>query len=401
MIRNDIKLTEIEKEKLFGKHGLEFTGYLSGKVGDEELVMNEKTGEIMDYYFDDSTDEWIDLSEFKVLENKKIKINSGLYEFNIKTYKLRNKITKKEKTERITDQKIKITTLSLNNKSFNVSYHRLICSLKPNINPKERCVVDHINHDSLDNSINNLHWVTILENTLNKVKPEKRIRYYSYKDLEHITPDKIYNSEEELIKDGYFPENIYRSIKENKPYKGLYWDKENIKLTSYLDHLGLKYSDIEDKDFIFNPIFGIHVNTKLGLFKFKQNKITCGSIGARTRTYRITINKKYYIASRVIMSTILGCIELNGDLIVDHINTDPQDNRGCNLKVGTQKDNMNNLNTKKKFQKHLINKDGKIFDSIKEAALYYKKAKFHFIDRYVKTGFDGLSFYEENAEIKE
>ena len=62
--------------------------------------------------------------------------------------------------------RVKLTT---NNKSKRIMLHRIIAeAFIPN--PDNKPVVNHINHNIVDNRINNLEWCTQSENVLHAVK---------------------------------------------------------------------------------------------------------------------------------------------------------------------------------------------------------------------------------------
>ena len=58
--------------------------------------------------------------------------------------------------------------------------------------------------------------------------------------------------------------------------------------------------------------------------------------------------------------------------MVDHLNTDPSDNRVVNLRICTQKENMTNPITLKRLSRKVSDINGKVFNSITECAKYYK-----------------------------
>ena len=81
------------------------------------------------------------------------------------------------------------------------------------------------------------------------------------------------------------------------------------------------------------------------------------------------INKKYLL-HRVIAMTFLP--EYNEELTIDHINNNPNDNRLENLRVCTQKENVNNTNSNiiKPVRIYFKNNEIKEFKSAYEADQY-------------------------------
>ena len=59
MIRNDIILTDKQKDEIFLKHreGIDPDVYRVGKINEKVYVWNPKNNKIMEYFFDDSTED--------------------------------------------------------------------------------------------------------------------------------------------------------------------------------------------------------------------------------------------------------------------------------------------------------------------------------------------------------
>ena len=94
------------------------------------------------------------------------------YSINRLTLEIRN-----NKTNRILNgcvNKYGYRTIGLNNKKY--LYHRIIAQIFiPN--PDNLPDIDHINHDKLDNKIENLRWVSKQDNNMNKTKCNKSTSY--------------------------------------------------------------------------------------------------------------------------------------------------------------------------------------------------------------------------------
>lgn len=85
---------------------------------------------------------------------------------------------------------------------------------------------------------------------------------------------------------------------------------------------------------------------------------------------RVELINKKYLLHRVIAMTFLP--EYNEELTIDHINNNPNDNRLENLRVCTQKENVNNTNSNiiKPVRIYFKNNEIKEFKSAYEADQY-------------------------------
>ena len=360
MIRDDLK------EKLNGKNldevflknrpGIDQPGYRVGKVGEEVVALNESSGEIMDYFYDDVPDkEWYNLSLYKPEHEN--------YEINKNTGRIRNITTGN------------ILSLNLNKRG----YYRSVARLKgvtftffihtclghifiPNLDPDINYIIDHIDRNRTNNSLNNLRWVDskISRENQNRGGDGYRFQYFAYSDKEMNNLVYKFDCVEDIISilksDGNsincdtIRTVINSCIKSGSNYyRGYYWKKENVNLKQYLEHLGYTLSDININDFEYNPVYDIKVNIKLGIFYTKQNIITSGFNGSGY--YRINIGKKIYTASHIIWSTANGCQPIPNGKEIDHINSDSLDNRAENLQlVDSHSENMKNPNTQAKIK---------------------------------------------------
>ena len=232
-----------------------------------------------------------------------------------------------------------------------------------NDNPTKCVYVDHIDRDTLNNNVENLRWIDPRGNRLNSNTSPKKTMYY-----------RLLNEKGEIIKEesslNYIKEErrkIAKAVYTKTRYKGVYWEKFDIEVQNLLKTLGL-----EEKDLIFKESSRDKniLCTKEGIFKIlSKSSITLGTL--RPNGHR-KINT--FSASRLIYETFSGHKLLDSECI-EHINTDPSDNRFSNLKLCLSKsENMKNPKTISKLSKPVLqyDKDGKFikeFPSAKQAGI--------------------------------
>lgn len=122
------------------------------------------------------------------------------------------------------------------------------------------------------------------------------------------------------------------------------------KRKSVLDYIN-KHPIIENGWFMNNKITTKKVEVNLcGVLRI-DNELTVGSKNKSNNYYEITISGKRYSLHRLIYETITGeIIPLN--MVIDHIipvSKEDTNNEFSNLKLCTQKENMNNKNTREKL----------------------------------------------------
>ena len=363
MIRNDLKekLDGKNLDEVFLKHrpGIDQPGYRVGKVGEEVVVLNESSGKIMDYFYDDVPDkEWFSLSLYKPEHEN--------YEINKNTGRIRNVKTGKILSLNCHEEYYVSASLHVSF-SIHVYLGRIFI---PNLDPDVNYMVDHIDRDKSNNSLNNLRWVDAKVSRRNqrRDRDEYRYQYFAYSDKEMNNLVYTFDCVSDIIRilntDGGSTENetvrgaINSSIAiGSNYYRGYYWKKENVVLKQYLAHIGYSLSDINLNDFIYNPIYKVKVNIKLGIIiTNRRNEITCGTLlgGNRYKTMLKTSlrDKKHNLyMSHIIWSTANGCQPIPNGKEIDHINSDPLDNRAENLRlVDNHSENMKNPNTQAKIK---------------------------------------------------
>ena len=157
-----------------------------------------------------SDDEWI-LIDF---------IDQGLstYSINRLTLEIRN-----NKTNRILNGHVGkkgYREIKLNNKTY--KYHRII-ALMFLPNPDNLPEIDHINHDKLDNRLENLRWVSSHDNSMNKTKYGMNV-YNTIDSLPDDAKPLIYRGE--IYDNFYFSKTLDHIIlKRINDYQLIRWSK--------------------------------------------------------------------------------------------------------------------------------------------------------------------------------
>lgn len=417
MIRDDIKLylqeNHLDIDKVFLKHRhIDPKNYRVGRIFQKDkeivLVLNETTGTIMDYFYDDV----LDVSEFDISDSIVVKdgnIETGKY-FISRDGKLKSKYTNKYLAIQ-TNELYPIYTVKLINSkdrlghSKRLQIHRIIASVfVPNYDPDNKLIVDHINRDVNDYSITNLRWVTAKENARNSKKRvfSKNRQYISYKDKEFTEVVDILTDEDLLNHSRYKRHVILDSLSGKRIYHyGLYWKIIDLNLVNYLSGINKTIEDIDDSLWTNTRLTDVMAHP-LGLLKIttqyqnrKSISITPGYIRfAEYKYYSIRIQGKSYLVHRIIAETFYnGNKELDPEKEVDHISTIPTDNRVENLKICTHKENVNNIKTRLKLSTPII-AEGKVYNSISECATAYNVVRSTILN-WIRKGKDGFKFYND------
>lgn len=243
------------------------------------------------------------------------------------------------------------TTFRINGKPHTVKYliHRLVASVfLYNPAPEECNVVNHINHDRSNNNINNLEWVTSFENwRAEKVslRNEKFLGVYIAYDKEGNEVERFYRRD---CPDKYVMASVEAAACKGNTYKGLIWKLNKPKkiisgfsgdINDYEWFKHWKYENV----YVCREGF-VRVGEKITYYSDKRN--TVGYVF-------VSIKHKTYPAHRIIMEYILNR-DLEEGEVIDHINRDRTDNRFDNLRVCSNKENMNNINTIKYLSNTII-----------------------------------------------
>ena len=200
-------------------------------------------------------------------------------------------------------------------------------------NPDNKPIVDHINRNKSDYSLDNLRWATPLENNLNKDKQKpKEVIFVKLDDNGNpIEEFSIYDFSESIRG------SINESIRNSSKYKGFYWKRIDLVIEDYISRFG-EPLDSDWKQCLRFPELECNKN---GLIRKQSNKkYMLGCInewGYRTLNYK----GHCYQFHRLIYETFSGDILTDKDQI-DHISTIKDDNRFINLRKCSPSENMNN-----------------------------------------------------------
>lgn len=243
------------------------------------------------------------------------------------------------------------------NKSTRLAVHILMISTFCETPKEKGILVDHIDRNTKNFSLNNLRFVSQSENLLNR-NPIKSYHVYAIFDS-------FGNLKSELTtKEGYKIEKVRRILNCGDIVYSFSNDSFE-RLKDKLKDVGSKYLDSLD----WKKVDDSHFISNIGLLK------TIGRAGLVRFTFGTIDAKGYYVGADFIkghssfMHVLVAEYFLNDgnklpeDKLIDHIDTNRRNNSFDNLRIVTQKENLNNPNTLRKLStpiKCTINNDNRI-----------------------------------------
>lgn len=317
------------------------------------LVMNSITKEIMDYFYDDvSEDSWINITE--ILKDYKSKINWENQNYSInRSFFIKNNINNKvyNLLGRKSSKSTPYPKIELNNTSILI--HVLLSKIFiPNPDNHYYTIVNHKNSIKDDYRLENLEWFTFSLNNLNKNRVNKIIN----KGIFYTKEDPITNEIHKLTPEEFFRIGRTSWIKDGKIHAGFVWKKIDTKLENYLKNHPIIENGWYTNKFITDSKIEANLN---GLIRV-DGEYRFGTI--KSDNYRvIKIKGKSYLNHVLVYETISGK-QIKKGFEIDHIIPaldSLSSDEFKNLKLCTHDENMKNPNTLKNLS---INSSRKIYN---------------------------------------
>lgn len=295
-----------------------------------------------------------------------------------------------------------------------VPIHRLVAATflkNPNLNVY--CVVNHIDHNPKNNNLSNLEWVTYANNANKKngnslkVSEDKLVQYIA---LDPKTREEVFRINQYNCPDTINIISMRATIGKftktgEKTYQGYVWIRDRggykDKRDQFYSKIGFSgnFNDYEWYEhwkysgyYICEEGFLRKGNNVLGTLDNKN--YVCVSLYGETTKEKLSNTRVHRIIAEFILMR-----DLKDDEIVDHINTVSYDNSFSNLRVCSQKENMNNPVTKNKIVNKLILTDklGNFiaYGTANELSnIVYKNSKFNELNHseFLKTFFPGDTY---------
>jgi hypothetical protein len=198
--------------------------------------------------------------------------------------------------------------------------------------------------------------------------------HYSYFDKDHKELDKEYTDEEiiNIFGSSEARRRIYESTFIGCRVFNRYWKIVDLDLQEYLSSINVE--EIDESLWVehYSKKFSVH---PLGLIRVGR-KIYAGNTrgsndGCRHPEKTVKVGKTYRIHVLVAEVFLNNNSPIEKGLVIDHLNTNSLDNRAINLKICSQKENMNNPITKEKLSRKVIDPKGVIHNSLTDCSKVY------------------------------
>ena len=334
MLRNELKdkLPKDWKSKfvhrdLWDPEGYGVASFNLGGEREKVLAINFATEDIMEYFYDDlPNDEWIEVENGIKLNKSYVLITSTGKSISLLDY-----------SKNSNRKYPRLTILSRP-----ILIHRLIAkTFVPNLDYDKFPIVNHKDSDTNNFSKENLEWCNT---DWNNKSSNKVLTRDEYRNLYIRLVDKKSFSRIDLTKeypDISSPTNyITRSIRANGEWRGSRWKVVDLILEDYLSRHPLQedwYQHPTMPNVRANGCGVLEIDGKLRIGHYENPK------------YVILIGERKTYTHRLLAECFIGR-ELCSEEVVDHIfpvSLEDTDNSKNNLRVGSQKDNMNNPLTRK------------------------------------------------------
>lgn len=237
--------------------------------------------------------------------------------------------------------------------------HRLV-ALHFIPNPENKKEVNHLG-DKSDNRACMLEWATHQENCSHSAEHKLAFRLVSVQKLDSITHEvlKTYPSLTSATEDGFTTSGIDAAIKKGHKHRGYHWRHTEEKNEITIENE--KWFHL--KDSIYNevncfPKYQVSDHGRVrGWFGRIMTINYSNGVGAIGLTNEDTI-KMFKIHRLVLMACNIENPENKPE--VDHIDSNCQNNMLSNLKWATRQEQIENIETKKKFSQPCVKRRSKI-----------------------------------------